>query len=103
MTPLNEEVRTLLPLLAKAAKKLAAVKGPVWSSYNSGAEIAAFVLECKAAIERVTITLAQKQELWGIFAPTCDWDDVVGDCEIGNRVFVLVDTLYGNEIKEKLK
>lgn len=84
----------LISLLSEAAEKLAAVEGSIWSSYNTGADIAKFVLECRAAIEAKTLSLPQKRELWGIFAPTCDWDDVVGDCDLGNRVFELVDRLY---------
>jgi hypothetical protein len=93
------DTNTLVRLLEGAAKQLAAVEGPIWSSYESGADIAKFVRECAAAIEQEAITLSQKRELWGIFAPTCDWDDVVGDCNTGNRVFALVDTLYGHEVK----
>ena len=96
---MGTSLESLLPLRTVAAEKLAAVQGPIWSSYDSGEEIAEFVLECKAAIERGTITLAQKRELWGIFAPTCDWDDVVGDCDIGDQVFSLIDTLYWMEFK----
>ncbi len=100
MTKDNSE-GTLLLLLTVAANKLAAVQGPIWSSYDSGAEIAEFVIECKRAIEGGTITLTQKRELWGIFAPTCDWDDVVGDCDIGNRLFSVIDALYGKEVTGK--
>lgn len=95
----TKEKTELISLLDVAAGKLAAVTGPIWSSYDSGQEIAAFVLECKEAIDRSTITLAQKRELWGIFAPTCDWDDVVGDCELGNSVFSIIDAIYGTEVK----
>lgn len=26
-------------------------------------------------------------DLWNWFAPTCDWDDLVGDLNLGNRIF----------------
>lgn len=26
-------------------------------------------------------------KLWGWFAPTCEWDDFVGDVELGQKVF----------------
>jgi hypothetical protein len=94
-----KEIKALLPLLDVAAKTLAAVQGPVWS-YDSGEAIAAFVLKCKTEIERGTITFAQKRELWSIFAPTSDWDDVMGDYEIGNQIFSLIESLYWQEIKE---
>jgi len=91
--------KKLCCLLVAAAEKLAAVRGPIWSSYDSGHDIANYVLECRNALEQGTITLAQKKELWGIFAPTCDWDDVVGDANMGNLVFELLDRLYGEEIR----
>jgi hypothetical protein len=91
--------KQLCRLLTVAAEKLAAVQGPIWSSYDSGADIAKFVLECRDAIEQRTITLPQKEELWGIFAPTCDWDDVVGDVQLGNAVFELLERLYRKEIQ----
>jgi hypothetical protein len=91
--------KKLCRLLTTAAEKLAAVRGPIWSSYNSEADIATFVLECRAAIERGTLTLAQKMELWGFFAPTCDWDDVVRHVHLGNAIFELLQKLYWKEIR----
>jgi hypothetical protein len=86
-------------LLRLAADKLSAVHGPIWSSYESGPELASFVLACAAAVERGHIQPAQRRELWMVFAPTCDWDDVVGDAELGNAVFELLDQRYGSEIR----
>jgi hypothetical protein len=31
--------------------------------------------------------LENKKELWGIFIPTSDWDDTVGDVELGEEIF----------------
>jgi hypothetical protein len=97
----NRRRKELRRLLVTAAEKLAAVQGPIWSSYDSGRDIANFVLECRNAVEQRTITLAQKKELWGIFAPTCDWDDVVGDVNLGHAVFDLLDNLYWEEIRTR--
>jgi hypothetical protein len=91
--------KKLCSLLVIAAEKLAAVQGPIWSSYDSGRDIANFVLECRNAIEQGTITVAQKKELWGIFPPTSDWDDVVGDVILGETVFQLLKHLYWEEIR----
>ena len=90
----------LLPVLDRAARKLATVPGPIWSSYDSGVVIAVFVLKWKTDIEQGRMTCAQKRELWGLFAPTCDWDDVARDYETGNQLFSLIETLYWQEIKE---
>jgi hypothetical protein len=31
------------------------------------------------------------QELWGHFAPTCAWDNFVGEAEVGERIFQRID------------
>jgi hypothetical protein len=91
--------KKLCRLLTIAAKKLEAVRGPIWSSYHSGADIAKFVLECRDAINGGTITLDQKKELRGVFLPTCDWDDVVGDAYLGTEIEILLDKLYRKELR----
>jgi len=80
-------------LLEVAAQRLSASQRLNWSAYSSGNEIARFALECKAAIERGAMTMAQKRELRRIFAPTSDWDDMVGDVDLGNCVFSLIEKL----------
>src|SRR5205807_1772337 len=99
---MSESVKSrevLCDLLITAALKCIAVQGPIWSRYESGIQIGKFVIECRNAILKGTITSAQRRELWTIFAPTCDWDDVVGDVQLGNEIFGLLDKLYGQEIK----
>ena len=86
-------------LLLVAAEEFAARQELIWSSYDSGSDIARVVLDCRKGIEQGTITLAQKKELWRIFAPTCDWDDVVGDVDLGNEIFALADRLYWEEVR----
>lgn len=81
----------LLRLLATASRRLAAVREPIRSDYDTGAEMARFVLECKNCIEHGTLDTAQLQELWRIFAPGGDWDNVVGDVELGTEVFALLN------------
>jgi len=90
--------KKLCRLLTVAAKKLAAIHGPIWSRYNSGDDIAKFVLQCRDAINQGTITLDQKKELWIIFLPTSDWDDVGGDMQLGNEIDFLLNKLYRKEI-----
>ena len=80
-------------LLATAARRFAAVQGPIQSDYDSGSEIARFVLECRNGIEHRTLDLTQEAELLRIFKPGGDWDKVVGDVELGNEVFGLLDWL----------
>lgn len=87
--------KELVRLLLISAGKLAAVRGPIWSSYDSGADLAGFVLGCRSKIAQGAIESDQARELWAIFAPTCDWDDVVGDSRLGDAIFTLLDKLSG--------
>lgn len=77
MTP-SQTVENLCQHLKIASTRLSAVNGSIWSSYDSGTDIAQFILSCLSGIRAGILTLEQKKELWGIFAPTSDWDDVVG-------------------------
>ena len=89
----------LLRLLAAAESKLRALGDkPVWSSYESGPAMADFVAHARVQIENDAITQAEKSELWGIFAPTCDWDDAVGDVQLGNDIFSILDVMYRGDI-----
>src|SRR5579864_8172461 len=83
----------LCELLVTAIFKFYAVPGPIWSSYVSGWDIGNFVNECRNAILDGNISSAQKRELWKKFAPTCDWDDVIGDVQLGNEIFQVLDKL----------
>jgi hypothetical protein len=77
-------------LLTTGARKLAAIGGPVCSDYETGSEMARFVLQCKHCIEHGRLDVTQLQELWRIFAPAGNWDNVVGDVELGNEIFALL-------------
>jgi hypothetical protein len=82
--------RKLLHLSTIAARRLAAIRGPIPSDYETGKEMAQFVLECRNGVEHGTLDLVQLQELWRIFAPAGDWDNVVGDADLGNEIFTLL-------------
>ena len=90
----NDDVK-LRHLLTTAARRLAAVQGPIRSDYEDGSEVAHFVLECRNGIEHGTLDLTQEEELVRIFAPSGDWDKVVGDEELGNEVFALLGKTLG--------
>lgn len=94
----REDVR-LRRLLTTAARRFAAVHGPIRSEYDIGSEIAHFVLECRNGIEHGTLDLAQEEELVRIFAPAGDWDKVVGGEELGNEVSGLLDWLCNSEVE----
>lgn len=89
----------LLRLLVVAEMKLRALGDkPVWSSYDSGPAIAEFVAHARQQIANDVITQSEKAELWGLFAPTCDWDDVIGDVELGNDIFAILDSAYRGDL-----
>ena len=86
--------RRLLKQLATAESKLRDLGDkPVWSAYESGRAMADFISHARDQIEKGTLTQADKSELWGIFAPTCDWDDVIGDPDLGNDIFSMLNDL----------
>jgi hypothetical protein len=95
----NDE-EELVRLLLIASVRLAEIRGPIWSSYPSGTALAGFTLYRRSQIARGTIESDQARELWGIFAPTSDWDDVVGDARLGDAIFTLLDKLYGPRIEK---
>lgn len=90
----------LCRLLVEAEEKIRKLgSGPIWSSYESGIALAEFVANARRQIESGSIDTSTKSELWGIFAPTCDWDDTVGDVKLGNEIFELVDFLYRKDVR----
>ncbi len=88
----------MLRLLAVAADKFAARTEPILSEYSSAEEIAKFVRNCMERIRAGNLDRDGKDELLRIFAPTCDWDDVVGDVELGNQVFSSLTSLYRADV-----
>jgi hypothetical protein len=86
-------------LLTTAARRLTAVRGPIRSDYDSGSELAHFVLECRNGIEHGTLEPAQEEELLRIFTIGGDWDKVVGDVQLGDEVHALLDWFYGDEVE----
>lgn len=91
--------KQVLRLLLVAESRLRALGDkPVWSSYESGPAIADFIAHARTRIENDSISQSEKSELWGIFAPTCDWDDVVGDVQLGNDIFSLLNVMYRRDI-----
>ena len=77
------QVHELLPILEKAKPKLRAADSAVADV------VAAAVREIQTgALSKQTL-----QKLWLIFAPTCDWDDLVGDVSLGHEVFEILSEL----------
>ena len=68
--------------------------GPIWSGYDSAPVLAQFIRSLIYKIENDTISSEEKNELWCIFAPTCDWDDTVGHVQLGEDIFRLVERVF---------
>jgi len=93
----------LCGLLKEAVRLLDALgDAPIASTrYDSGPDIAQFIKPRIDEIEAGTISNDNKKELWIIFAPTCSWDDSVGDVNLGNAIFGLLEELYRDEVIPK--
>ena len=90
----------LVALLLKAEKRLRAIGDePVWSCYGSGSALADFVARARNLHETDVLDHSTLEELWCVFAPTCDWDDVVGDVGLGQAVFESIEKVYGSQLR----
>ena len=92
-TPDTTELRAVLRDASQRFRALG--DRPIWSSYRDGIEIADFIDRSIEEIRLGTIPQSSANELWGIFAPTCDWDDCVGECELGQKAFDLIERDLG--------
>lgn len=93
---LDDRDRELVLLLRRAEAALRNLDpASIGSSYESGPAMADFIAAACVELESQTVTETTSSELWGIFAPTCDWDDTVGDVDLGNAIFEILDGLYG--------
>ena len=85
----------LLNLLSRAEAEFRHLEGkPIWSSYSSGPEIADLISSARGQIQAGSLAHETSRELWSIFAPTCDWDDVIGDVDLGNAIFEILNSRY---------
>lgn len=99
-TMISENEEKLCELLGVAATRFEALGNrPIWSSYDSGINLAQFVRDRIVEIREDNISLDNKKELWSIFAPTSDWDDTVGDLQLGEEIFQVLKRLYWSEIR----
>ena len=101
-TMLSENEKKLCELLEVAAMRFEALGNrpiSIWSSYESSLSLAEFVRNRIVEISEDNISLDNKKELWGIFAPTSDWDDTGGDPQLGEVIFQLLQRLYWSEIQ----
>ncbi|MEN6473199.1 MAG: hypothetical protein ABFD81_04225 [Syntrophaceae bacterium] len=88
-------VEKLIPLLVKASERFIALGHmDIWDSDHYADELGIFCLNASEKLKNGTLSSSEKKKLYFIFAPTCEWDDSVGDVELGNTIFKLLEELY---------
>ena len=96
----NENKKILISLLYDAANEMKKFdnQSTLWSSYDNCQDLGNFIEQAAKKLE-----LGNEEditELWGIFAPTSDWDDSGGSMPLANKIFELLNKLYRNKITE---
>ena len=80
--------------LKKAQRILSKYSGGYSGEHASAEDFLRDLIDRTTKIESGDLSVID--ELWGWFAPTCQWDDFVGDIELGERIFQKL-----NRIKKK--
>lgn len=87
--------KTLIESLKQASealKKLGEHRDQL-SHYNSAEALAQFIESRSIELADGTISDENLEELWLIFAPTSEWDDYVGDVNLGELIFQELSSL----------
>ena len=90
---MSESIPELLKLLNNARELLSCYTGGISRNFNSAED---FLTCLTSSIERIENgNYEDLPQLYYWFAPTCDWDDIVGmeGMEIGNRVSELLSKI----------
>lgn len=100
---MKKDQNLLISLLKEAANEMKVLgeSSTPWSHYDTCQDLGIFIE--KAAEKLDTDNEEDVVELWHIFAPTSDWDDSGGSLRVADRIFELIDKLYGAHIRSKLK
>jgi hypothetical protein len=85
----------LADLLGEALQKLRTRSFDDTWSHLSLAQFSDLLSVSRAEISQNSLPASRAADLWHAFAPTSDWDDTVGDVELGNTIFELIEALYG--------
>jgi hypothetical protein len=93
MTPKDQ----LIPLLQRAASRFLALgHSDIFGSDDYTDKLGIFCQEAASKMMAGELSDEEATRLYFVFAPTCAWDDSVGDVDLGNSIFRLVDILYRN-------
>jgi hypothetical protein len=89
------QVEKLIPLLVKASERFKALGHvDIRDSDHFADDLGTFCLNASEKLAHGTLSSEEKKKLYFIFAPTCEWDDSVGDVDLGNAIFELLTDLY---------
>ncbi|RZJ98735.1 MAG: hypothetical protein EOO46_24440 [Flavobacterium sp.] len=76
---------SLLKDLKKAADRLSLCTGGYSGTYSSAEEFREDLVDRITKYENGDEAVLEDLRVW--FAPTCHWDDLVGDIELGERIY----------------
>lgn len=92
----------LVPLLRQAATHwLALGHQDIFGCDDYTDDLGNFCNRVAGSLVKGTLSEEDAERIWTIFAPTCQWDDSVGNVELGNQIFELVNKLYGKRVREE--
>ncbi len=85
------KMESLIVDLKKAEKILSEYSGGYSGEHISAEEFHKDILDRIKRLENGDKSVIE--DLWIWFAPTCQWDDFVGNIELGERIFQKLDKL----------
>ena len=88
------KISSLITDLEKAEKILSEYSGGYSGEHSSAEEFHTDLVDRIKKLENGDETVIE--DLWIWFAPTCQWDDFVGEIDLGERIFQRL-----NKIKNK--
>ena len=92
---MKRDEKQLTELLPRAAEKLKALgHNDIWNSDYYCDDLGIFCDQAAEKLKNNSLSDEEKKKLYFIFAPTCEWDDSVGDIALGNMIFGLLERLY---------
>lgn len=87
--------KELVPLLPQAAERFLALGHmDIWDSDEFTDDLGRFCNQAADKLAGGTLSDQEKKRIFFIFAPTCAWDDSVGDATLGNQIFTHLDTMF---------
>jgi len=92
---MNEQKEQLIFLLRQAAQRWIALgHQEIWDSDDYTDELGNFCNQTADNLAINDISDGEKKKLYFIFAPTCAWDDSVGDVDLGSKIFACIEAQY---------